>query len=102
MVWDKWAPDVAARSLLMPLLECVRWHWHSGPDGEGMAGVKMPVFSLLVALVWGQMLRKGRAWPPVPAPCCCLLSHWDVGLWALGGSLIRLPIQQVGFGVCGM
>lgn len=103
MVWDKWTPDVAARSLLMPLLGCVGWHWHCDPDGEGMAGVQMPGFSMLVTLVWGQMHRKGRAWSPVPAPCCCLvLSHWDVGLWTLGSSLIRLPIQQVVFGVCGM
>lgn len=53
------------------------------------------------------MRRKGRAWPPAPAPCCCLLllSHqllWDAGLWTLGGGLISLPIQQVVSGVCGM
>lgn len=68
-----------------------------------MAGTQMPGFSLLVIFIWGQMHRKGRAWSPLPAPHCCLrLSHWDMGLWTVGGGLIRLPIQQAVFGVCGM
>lgn len=63
MVWDKWTPGGAARSLLMAFLGCVGWHLHCGPDGESMAGGQMPVFSLLVALVWDQMHRRAELGP---------------------------------------
>lgn len=83
-MWDKWTPGVAARSLLMPLLGCVGWPWHCGPDGEDMAGSQMPGFSLLVTFVWGQIHSKGRAWFPVPAPAPVAASFSPTGMWGCG------------------
>lgn len=67
MVWDKWAPDVAASNLLMPLLGCVRWHWHCGLDGEGMAGKNAWFFSV-GDISLGPDAQKGQSLVPSASP----------------------------------
>lgn len=101
-MWDKWTPGVAARSLLMPLLGCVGWHWHCGPDGESMAGAQMPVFSLLVALVWGQMHKRAELGPqcqPHIAVSFSPIGMWGCGHWQVASSDFpsnKLFLESVG------